>query len=61
MSSLAEHLELQSVLLVESTIPAEMTIEDWRRSRRDPAEAGRRHKRSLEVALALLVRRLRPA
>jgi hypothetical protein len=33
MSSLAEILERQSVLLIESTVPAEMTIAEWRRRR----------------------------
>jgi hypothetical protein len=31
MSLLTEHLERQSVLLVEATIPADMTIAEWRR------------------------------
>jgi hypothetical protein len=30
MSLLTEHLERQSVLLVEATIPADMTIAEWR-------------------------------
>lgn len=33
MASLAEILELQSVLLVESTLPADVTIAEWRRRR----------------------------
>ena len=41
MSSLAELLERQSVLLVEATIPADMTIAEWRRSR-SAQPAGRR-------------------
>jgi len=38
MSSLAQILEGQSVLLIESTVPADMTIAEWRRRRvrRDP-------------------------
>jgi hypothetical protein len=33
MDPLTELLERQSVLVMEATIPAEMTIADWRRSR----------------------------
>jgi hypothetical protein len=33
MSSFAEHLERQSVLVMESTIPVGMTIDEWRRTR----------------------------
>jgi hypothetical protein len=33
MTSLTEHLERHSVLLVEATIPADMTIGEWRRRR----------------------------
>jgi hypothetical protein len=33
MSPLAELLERQSVLLVEATIPADMTVAEWRRRR----------------------------
>jgi hypothetical protein len=33
MSSLAEHLERQSVLVMESSIPVGMTIDEWRRTR----------------------------
>jgi hypothetical protein len=38
----AEQLERQSVVLVECTIPAELTIDEWRRQRRPratPAES----------------------
>jgi hypothetical protein len=35
-SSIAEQLELQSVVTMESTIPIDMTIEQWRRRRRPP-------------------------
>ena len=34
---IAEHLERQSVVLVECTIPAELTIDDWRRQSRPRA------------------------
>jgi hypothetical protein len=38
VSSIAEHLERQSVLSVESTIPEGMTIQEWRKHpRRRPA------------------------
>jgi hypothetical protein len=37
--SIADRLELQSVALVESTIPAELTIGEWRRRRRPRPEA----------------------
>jgi hypothetical protein len=33
MATLAQILELQSVLLVESTLPGDMTIAEWRRRR----------------------------
>jgi hypothetical protein len=33
VSSLAQILEGQSVLLIESTVPADMTIAEWRRRR----------------------------
>jgi hypothetical protein len=33
MSSLTQILERQSVLLVESTLPGDMTIDEWRRRR----------------------------
>jgi hypothetical protein len=33
MASLAETIERDCVVLVESTIPADMTIADWRRAR----------------------------
>jgi hypothetical protein len=45
MSSLAELLERQSVLLLEATIPADMTIADWRRSRSAPRTGRRRRLR----------------
>jgi hypothetical protein len=34
MSSLSEHLEQQSVRVVESTIPEELTIDEWRAARK---------------------------
>jgi hypothetical protein len=40
MASLTEHLERQAVVVMESTIPAGVTIDDWRRSR--PTHRGRR-------------------
>jgi hypothetical protein len=33
MSSLTELLDQQSVVLMESTIPADMTVDEWRRRR----------------------------
>jgi hypothetical protein len=33
MPSLTQILEQQSVLLVESTLPGDMTIDEWRRRR----------------------------
>ena len=33
MDTLTELLDRQSVLVMEATIPADMTIADWRRSR----------------------------
>lgn len=36
MSSLAELLARQSIMVVEATIPADMTIAEWRRSRTQP-------------------------
>lgn len=36
MSSLTELLEQQSVVLMEATIPVDMTVDEWRR-RRIPA------------------------
>jgi hypothetical protein len=43
-SSLAQQLERQSVVLMESTIPRDMTCEQWRRrraARRRPVRLGR--------------------
>ncbi len=41
VTSIAEYLERQSVLAVESTIPEGMTIKEWRRHRRrGPAAPG---------------------
>jgi hypothetical protein len=60
MSSLAEHLERQSVLVMESTIPAGMTIDEWRRSRTSrPRPRGRwrmaerRRRRKLDLVAAV--------
>jgi hypothetical protein len=44
MSSLTEILEQQSVVLVEATIPADMTIAEWRRRRARPDRPARRHR-----------------
>jgi hypothetical protein len=44
MPSLVELLERQSVLLLEATIPADMTIAEWRR-RRSPAQRTGRSRR----------------
>jgi hypothetical protein len=57
MSSLADHLERHSVSLVESTIPAHMTIDEWRRSRRSTLGAGDRRKRALRLPFVPRVRR----
>ena len=35
-TDLAQMLERQSVLLVEATLPADMTIAEWRRTRTRP-------------------------
>jgi hypothetical protein len=45
MSSLTEPLERRSVLLVEATIPADMTIAEWRRRRTPPGQPARRRRR----------------
>jgi hypothetical protein len=41
MSSLNDLLEQQSVVLVEATIPADMTIAEWRRRRTSPGRPAR--------------------
>ena len=48
MATLAEILELQSVLLVESTLPGDMTIAEWRYRR--PRRTGRRRFRLSKLA-----------
>jgi hypothetical protein len=49
MSSLAQILEGQSVLVVESTLPGDMTIAEWRRGRTRRDARPRRGRRWLSV------------
>ena len=44
MSSLTDLLEELSVVLVEATIPAEMTIAEWRSRRTPPTQPARRRR-----------------
>jgi hypothetical protein len=49
--SIAQHLERQSVVPIESTIPSDMTVEQWRRRRSArPQPARRRSARVLAAA-----------
>jgi DNA-binding CsgD family transcriptional regulator len=54
--SIAEHLERQSVVPIESTIPTDMTAEQWRRQR----SARPRHARRRTARLFAAARRLVP-
>lgn len=57
-ASISEHLERQSVVSMESTIPSEMTVGEWRRRR--SARAGAARRRSRVFAAARRVVPLRP-
>jgi hypothetical protein len=58
-SSISQHLERQSLVVMESTIPAAMTVEEWRRRRSD---RGRRaYRRSGLLAGTRRLVPLRPA
>jgi hypothetical protein len=57
--SIAQHLESQSVVVMESTIPADMTIAEWRRKRSAQRSSARR-RFSSGLAAARRVVPLRP-
>jgi hypothetical protein len=52
--SIAEQVERQSFLPIESTIPADMTAEQWRRQRSAPSSLARHHHLHVRHRLPLL-------